>query len=240
MQQFFMKEPVRLNDAVSFTGEQEHHLQVLRVRKETVRLVYQKQAYFATAEKTADGYRAEVFAADPAERELPYGLTVAASLIERSKMEYLLQKCTEIGVTRFIPLDTKRVAYRISSERQEHILERWNSVLLEAAQQCRRNQIPVLESIKKLDDLRNDASEIKLAAYENADAHSLHVSQAYTGRGSVILVIGPEGGFEPEEIQKLQQYGYSSLTLGPRILRAETAAVYASAVAAEMMEREEQ
>ena len=237
MQQYFMDTPLVIGKPVSFTKEQQHHLRVLRIKKETVRLVYEGRAFLAEVTAGNEGYAAELLQEDTSRHELQYPVTLIASLIERTRFEWILQKAAELGADVIVPLETSRCAYRISNEKKEKVYQRWNTILLEAGQQCKRNKVPELMEPCSLKDVSQYACDRSYAAYEKAGTEAEMLSDIFDGRGACSIAIGPEGGFSEEEVQQLSDSGFIPIDLGSRILRSETAAVYVCSVASEIIER---
>lgn len=237
MQQYFIDTPIHIGQPVIFTKEQQHHLRVLRIKKETVRLVYDGRAFLAEVSAGSEGYTAEVLSEDSSMHELQYPITLIASLIERTRFEWILQKAAELGVNRIVPLESSRCVYRISSDKKEKVYQRWNTILMEASQQCKRNKVPELMDPCSLTKISQYASEHNYAAYEKAGIEAEMLSEVFDGRASCSIAIGPEGGFSEEEVRMLSDNGFMSIDLGSRILRSETAAVYVCSVASELIER---
>ncbi len=152
-------------------------------------------------------------------------IVLIQALIKRDKWELALQKATELGVSEIIPLITKRNVVKWSEKDIAHKLERDNKIIKEAAEQSERLSIPLLHEPKKISELVEYMQEMNFVAYENEDKtqlkHSLDAKQSFS------VVIGPEGGFTEEEIKELNELGFKSVGLGPRILRAETASLVA-------------
>lgn len=154
-------------------------------------------------------------------------VTLFQGLPKAAKMEYIIQKCTELGVNEIVPLITKRTVVKLeNAQAEKKKLERWNRISAEAVKQCGRGKIPPISPVTDITQLCGRAADfdLLLAAYE-AEAHtSLRTILRAAGEvGSVGIVIGPEGGFEPEEIRALCDVGAKSVSLGKRILRTETA-----------------
>jgi 16S rRNA (uracil1498-N3)-methyltransferase len=159
-------------------------------------------------------------------------LVVYLGHTQREKMEWILQKCTEVGAAAFIPVVTSRSLVQDPAE-VEHKRVRWENILREAAEQCGRGRIPVLQAC-----LRFPQALAQSVQFENAllcweGEHALSLSKAVTGRKNIGVFIGPEGGFSTEEAAAAQAAGWQPVTLGKRILRMETAAVVACALVLE-------
>ncbi len=157
-------------------------------------------------------------------------ITLYMALLKREKFEWVLQKGTEVGVSRFVPMITQRTLAQ-DTEMKPGKRERWQKILTEAAEQCRRGRIPALAAPMKLADaLAQHGAEMALIPWEGETAVRLKSILPVTIPFSVALFIGPEGGFAPEEIELAKSYHVQPVTLGKRILRAETAAIVAASL----------
>ena len=159
-------------------------------------------------------------------------LNLYLCLTQREKFEWILQKCTEVGVSKIIPVISSRSLLQDAREALNKY-ERWQRILQEAAEQSHRGRVPGLEAPLRF------AAAVKQAGQSTAcclipweEEKSLSLRQALQKDASqeVALLIGPEGGFSAEEVALAQSEGFVSVTLGRRILRMETAAVVASAL----------
>ncbi len=165
-------------------------------------------------------------------------LSLYLSLAQREKFEWMLQKCCEVGAAEFIPVITSRGLVQ-SPEESRSRLERWQRILQEAAEQSGRGRIPTLTAPLRWEDaLRHfqARSAPGLIAWEGEKIFSLAAALAQTGLKTdpdprLALFIGPEGGFSEAEIAQARAAGLAVVTLGRRILRMETAAVVATAMA---------
>jgi 16S rRNA (uracil1498-N3)-methyltransferase len=155
-------------------------------------------------------------------------LSLYQANLKASRLELVLQKCTEIGVSRFVPVDTAR---SVASEPGSSRRRRYQAIIREAAEQSGRGLLPRLDSPMRLEDALADAAARGpvVLPYEEETALRLDFTPL-PQTGEVSLVIGPEGGFAREEVASAREAGAHVITLGPRILRAETAAIVASAL----------
>ncbi len=162
--------------------------------------------------------------------ESPFRLILAAALIKSAKFEWMLQKATELGVDQIIPIKTRLSEIRISDEKAEARKERWQRIIREAAKQCRRPAAPRLQNPLDFADLlaaEEFSSCTKILFYEKA-GEPWQSSNPPADR--IILCIGPEGGWEQNEVEQARKAGYQICGLGPWTLRAETAAIAAIAI----------
>ncbi len=154
-------------------------------------------------------------------------VTVAQALVKPAKFDFIIQKCTELGVSAFQPVVTK---HSISLPKQaEKQLKRWDRIALEALKQCEGRRIPAVYEIKKFEKFISEDTEglkFYLDARDGEPANTALRRAAESGSiSSVTVFIGPEGGFSDDEKTLLREKGFIPIYLGPRVLRAETAAV---------------
>lgn len=166
--------------------------------------------------------------------ESPLQLCLVQGLPKGEKMELILQKGTELGVKRFIPLLMTRSVVKLEGKKAVERLERWRKVVKEAAKQCRRGLIPEVEPVTTWSQLwaQLEPGDLVLLPWEEEVDQGQGLRQladSITGSrpSRVFLIIGPEGGITPEEAAAAKTRGARSLSLGPRILRTETAAIAA-------------
>lgn len=158
-------------------------------------------------------------------------ITLYQGLPKADKMELVIQKCIEIGIDRIVPVKTEHTVVKLEGK-EEKKLQRWNKIAEAAAKQCGRGKIPRVCGIMSFKDAVIEASGLDSAIipYEKERNNSLK-SFAKEFRGeSIGIFIGPEGGFSEEEISFAKERGISSVTLGRRILRTETAGLVASVI----------
>lgn len=160
-------------------------------------------------------------------------VTLYQGLLRGSKFEYVLQKCTEVGVTSFMPLVCRRCvadADRLSAAKAA----RWRDIIREAAEQSRRGKLPSLGAPVPLEQACKSTERLRLLPWEGEAATGLRsvLRQAHASSppAQVSLFIGPEGGFDEVEVELARRHGVTPVTLGPRTLRAETAAVVAASL----------
>ena len=161
----------------------------------------------------------------PAANEPTITFTLYQSLLKRDNFEWVLQKGTELGVTRFVPLITQRTVARTKSNKEA----RWQRILTEAAEQCRRGRIPHLAAPLTFAQALNQTAACRFIAWVGDMAPPLPPFPLPLP-ATIHLFIGPEGGFTDDEIQQARQHYIQSFTLGPRTLRSETAAITATAL----------
>jgi 16S rRNA (uracil1498-N3)-methyltransferase len=157
-------------------------------------------------------------------------LTLFAALLKKDNFEWVLQKCTELGIGTIVPMITKRTIMAPPSEKK---LERWHRIILEAAEQCGRARLPQLENPIEMSQVLPRLSEYDRTLLFWTGAGRKDLNQLLGGvddSSSIACLVGPEGGFTEEEAEQAQLAGALQVSLGPRILRAETAAVVVTAL----------
>lgn len=152
-------------------------------------------------------------------------ITLIQAMIRKEKWEYVLQKATELGVSRIIPLISSRSIVKWDIDDAQHKMARYRKILQEAAEQSHQARIPILETPITLNDVIRYTSDVNVVAYENED--TLALKHYLKPCRSISVLIGPEGGISSDEHVKLREMGFTSVHLGPRILRAETAGLVA-------------
>ena len=223
MQQFFYSSKLNINDIAPLDKDILYQLKkVLRANDGyEFRLVDINQDIFLCE---LLGENAKVIKDLKENNELDVDITVILSLIKNDKMDFALQKLTELGVKRIVPYKAYRSV--VKEGKGNNKLDRFKKIVREASEQSHRNIIPEICDYSDIKDLEKYKSELNLVAYEKND----DIVNDFKGHKSITLIIGPEGGFELEEINKIIDMGYKPISLGKRILRAETAAIYLSSI----------
>ena len=185
--------------------------------------------YQGTLERDGKKFWARVGAHDPVERESPLAITLLQGVARGERMDLIVQKATELGVARIIPVLAERSVVRVDSEKGARKLEHWQAVAVAACEQCGRNRVPEVSAPRSLGDaiaaLPEDSRRCLLAA----DATQPLAAAANTDTRHVALLIGPEGGLGDNEQRYAVANGFLAYRIGPRILRTETAGLAALA-----------
>ena len=158
--------------------------------------------------------------------ELPVKVTIAVSLVNEKKLDFILQKCTELGVYDFILVNSDRSKIKIDGKEKKKI-ERWNTITKEAAEQSHRNIKPIVRDIMSINDVSKLDYDLKLTCSTKENEKTIkNVLQNSTNCDRIIIVVGPEGGLTVSEEEKLEKNGFIPVTLGNLILRTETVPMY--------------
>lgn len=180
-----------------------------------------------------DGVQVKVGRARPTAAESPLELMLLQGFLKEGKMDLLVRQLTELGLSRFVPVMARRSVARPDARRMEGRLERWRKIAAEALKQCRRGRIPVIEAACDLEAAlaAAGACDLKIVFWEAARRPLHHIlAEAAPAVHSAALLLGPEGGLDEAEVAVAERAGFAVASLGPRILRAETAALAACAL----------
>ena len=161
------------------------------------------------------------------QRELPVNITLLQGIPKSDKLEMIIQKAVELGVSEIIPVKTKRVVVKIDEKKVDTKVNRWNSIAESAAKQSKRSIIPKVHEPMSIDNALEIVKDfgVKLIPYENADGidKTRKILDNMDKTKNIAVFIGPEGGFEESEVERIKNSGFEVITLGKRILRTETA-----------------
>jgi 16S rRNA (uracil1498-N3)-methyltransferase len=222
---FFTTEPLGPGEFV-LRGDEAHHLAVVRRFRPGDRVTLfngdgsEYPAVVLSCDKKAVALN--ILGVQSPERELPFPVVVAAALPKADRSDFLTEKLTELGVSRFVPLITARSVVRP----KPGIVGKLNRAVIEASKQCGRNRLMAVDPPRHWEELITapDLPECRWV---------LHTTAARPARppaAAVVVAVGPEGGFTAAEVTAAEERGWQSVTLGPRVLRTETAAVAAAAL----------
>lgn len=233
---FFIKKSDLRSSTILLHEEEHHHLsRVARIKPEEKVWLFDEQgtSYLARVEEIRkDATRLSIL--EKLDKVKPkVNITLAQALIKSKKMDIIIQKSTELGITNIIPVITTRVIVKVEEKIQKKI-ERWNKIALEAVKQSQISFLPSILSpipLKKLIEERHE--EKKLLLSENRGKYLRDILIRNSGSelqieeppSSVLILVGPEGGWTEEEEKYILKHGYEAVSLGRQILRAETAAL---------------
>jgi 16S rRNA (uracil1498-N3)-methyltransferase len=178
----------------------------------------------------AEQGKVEIVRSYEAARESPLRVTLGIALTKGEKMDFIVEKATELGVKTIIPFSSSYSVPQLDEKKIMKRTERWQKIALSAIKQCGRTHVPDIWPLWEYRKLVHEASPqaLKLIFWEKEKQQSLYqIHDRYGGVSAVLIVVGPEGGFTVEEAQWAQQHGFETVEIGRRILRADTAAVAA-------------
>ncbi|MBN2871448.1 MAG: 16S rRNA (uracil(1498)-N(3))-methyltransferase [Halothiobacillaceae bacterium] len=176
------------------------------------------------------GASVRIEASEPSPTESVVPITLLAALAKGEKMELVIQKAVELGVTSIAPVETERSVLELKGARAEKRLSRWRQIMINACEQCGRDTLPEIVPIRALADaLATTDAPLRLVLDPRA-ARPLTELRDQPRPEGVALLVGPEGGLTEDEVATAVEHGFRALTLGPRVLRAETAAITGVAI----------
>ena len=231
MERFFAK--INSNNVALSENDKHHLLNVMRAKKgDKVEIVDEGDLYLAEID-SLDPFSLKLLNEINRPTELNVKLVLAFSLLKGGHDELVLMKGTELGVNTFIPFISERTIIRLDKKEREKRLERFRKIVSGAASQSKRLVEPEVLPIMDYGEILKYQATKRYLAYENVSSESFNLPQELNSleKGdSALFLIGPEGGFSPKEAMKAKDEGFSFVSLGKRILRAETASIYLASV----------
>lgn len=235
MRRFFVDADSVSDGKITMTGEDVNHIsRVLRLNAGDMVLVCDgsgNEYTCALEEFSADSVTARITDMSRSAGESEYKVTVYQCLPKGDKLDTVIQKCVELGAWRIVPTASARCIVKLNEKDEKKKLVRYNRIAYEAAKQSGRGVIPTVEPSVRLNDIQCSKHDLFLLAYEDERETTLKaVLRENAGAKDIALLIGPEGGLEQGEVDKLCALGAHCVTLGRRILRTETAGMAALAM----------
>ena len=222
-------------DRVHLGKEDSHHLlRVMRAESGAPFVVLAGGMQYECRLLGAEDGRAvgEVIATQPAGGESPVRITLFQGMAKGEKMETVIQHGTEVGIAEFVPVNTARAVVKLDPKKAAERVERWQRIAREAAEQSRRGAVPRVAPVASWKEALARAAEfdLVLVPWEEGGAGLKALFTEHPEAKKVAVFIGPEGGLAPEEVDLARERGAIPVTLGPRILRTETAGLAAAVV----------
>ena len=232
MPRFFCSQSLALGLTVSLPEAVAHHVNVVRLLPGDAITLFngdggEYTAVLSSVEKKR--VSAELKAYSERDVELPYALTLAQALPEASKMDWIVEKAIELGVAAIQPLAARRCVVRLSAERAEKKLAHWQGIIVSASEQSGRNRLAQVGQVDDFKDWIAQQDMHRRVILTPRATQSLPDWARHQPPQALTLMIGPEGGFTDEEEDLALAHGALALSMGPRILRTETAGLAAIA-----------
>jgi 16S rRNA (uracil1498-N3)-methyltransferase len=239
MPQFYLPPPWETQKPHPIPAELLHHLRVRRISEGEAIPIFDGQGQIASATLVRLGSKSGELAITKVQQdtqcEPPYGITLAQGLAGGDKMDWVIEKAVETGATTITPLQCERSVIKLTrnsdAERAQKRLIHWRAITQAACEQCERTVLPLVEPVQAIADYLTkadaDVKDTLKLIFCTGDHPSLANAIAPLPAQNVILLIGPEGGFTPEEIELAIKAGFQVISLGKRILRTETAGIAA-------------
>ncbi|ANU23526.1 16S rRNA (uracil(1498)-N(3))-methyltransferase [Planococcus donghaensis] len=243
MQRYFIEGKMPGNQIVTITGDDAKH--IAKVMRQTVGdkliAVIEEQAFQAKIVSTEVDVEIKIGNKIESQVELPKQITIACGLPKGDKLDLITQKATELGMYALIPFSAERSIVKWDNAKSDKKVGRLQKIAKEAAEQSHRTHIPEIQNIHSFKQLLSKAEsyDAVIVAYEEEARQGdrtrfAEIVKSLYDKDSVLFVFGPEGGISDAEVQSLKDFGAIFTSLGPRILRTETAPLYAlSAISCE-------
>ena len=216
MQRYFIKN----KDMLLEESDIRHIKKVMRMNiNDKIEVVYNNKLHICEI-TSLEPFNIKVIEKLDEDKKTKIELTVAVALVKEQKMDLILQKLAELGVSRIIPVSMERSIVKLDKERFNKKKVRWESICKEASEQSKRTNIPIIEDIKSIKDLTKEDADLKLVASTKEKEKLLnYYLQSIEDCAKIIMVIGPEGGISDKEEDILVSNGYNRVSFGNLIFR---------------------
>ena len=229
MQRYFAKD---YKDKLILGDSDIHHIKnVMRMKiGESIEVVYDNKLYVCKID-SIDPIELNIESIVQKENKLNLDITIAVALVKEQKMDLILQKLTELGVNRIIPVSMERSIVKLDDAKFSKKKVRWEAICKEASEQSKRTNIPVIENVMSIKELSKMDADYRLVASTKEKGKMFnYYLQSMNNYAKIILVVGPEGGISDREEAILNDNGFESVSFGDLIFRVETAAIYAASI----------
>lgn len=230
MQRYFIKE--KEDEQLILDNDDLHHIKnVMRNKSgDLIECIYNDKLYICKIEDPTNN-KVTIIEKKADNNELELDVTIAIALVKEQKMDLILQKLTELGVSRIIPVKMERSIVKLDDKKFEKKKERWLKICKEASEQSKRNKIPEITNLMTIKELSNLEFDYKFVCSTKTKENLVNnYLQDINKCAKIIFTIGPEGGISQPEEDKLISCGFIPISLGYRIMRVETAAIYVASI----------
>jgi len=231
MSRFYVPQPRIEKGMLKIEGDEVKHIRkVLRLKAGDEIIVFDglgKEFEGAIVEEGLSSVVIKIQNIFSSKRDSSLEVTLAQSLLKGEKMDYLIQKATELGVKEIIPFFSSRSVPLLEKSKKLKRHHRWERIAIEASKQCGRGVVPKIESLQDYSDMLQTASPdtLRLILWEKEGIKLKEILERLKEKKKIFFIIGPEGGFSQLEVDEAKKTGFIPVTLGRRILRAETASL---------------
>jgi 16S rRNA (uracil1498-N3)-methyltransferase len=230
LRRVYVDAPLEPGTRVTLEGSAASHVtRVLRLRVgESLTLFNGKGGEHAASIDKSHGGEVALLVGEhhPIERESPFPITLAQGVSRGERMDLVVQKSTELGVSRLVPVLTERSVVRLDAQQANRKSKHWRAIAIAACEQCGRNRLPEVGLPAQLRELLREPAGDRARLLLSPDA-ARRIEDVPRPANGVTVLIGPEGGLSEEELGHAQAAGFTAVHLGPRVLRTETAAIAA-------------
>ena len=227
MQRYFAKN-IKENKIILSNSDMHHIKNVMRMKEnDKVEVVFDKKTYLCSLDNNLELHIDTVINED---KELPKEIIAIIGLVKEQKMDLVLQKLTELGVSKIIPVNMERSIVKLDTKKEDKKLIRWNTICKEASEQSKRNTIPIVTNVINFKDIINVEVDLKLCCSVSEKDNIISNYISNNNYNSVSFVIGPEGGLTLKEENYLKENNYNLVSLGSLVFRMETACIYMASI----------
>ena len=235
MQRYFVD--IKNNNVIFKEDDIFHITKVMRMKLgDHIELVSEKKTYLGVI-SSINPLHVEIQEPILEDVELSKNVTLFFALAKSDKIEFVIQKATELGANKVVLFQGKRSIVKFSQDDFNRKKARYLSIAKEASEQCHRQYIPEIEYVGDIKGVKEHLSDLNLFAYELEAGKVTNLTEVVDKAQSISIIIGPEGGFDESEAEFLKSLEFTPISLGKRILRCETAAVYALSVIAYLLDK---
>jgi len=229
MRRFFIEQKINDTQNLEITGQPAHHIRnVLRFKKNDTIILFDGTGFDYKAKInniSNTSIQTTIFEKYFSKTEPPIKITLAQAMLKEKKMDTLIRQATELGISQWIPFICERTIPKPNKNKMSSKIKRWQKISSEAAKQCKRSQLLEINNLITFSQLMAlNKSDLKILFWEKS-SHLL--DEQKNKPENILLVLGPEGGFSPEEVEMAKINSFIITSLGPRILKAETATISA-------------
>ena len=224
LQRYFSKQ--KIDNTFILNNDDYYHIKtVMRMtNNDNIEVVYEEIPYLCELTNIENDIKIKIVKElDVIKDKMPY-VTILIPILKEQKMDYILQKATELGVNEIIPVIMERSIVKVN-EKELKKLERWNRIVKEASEQSHRNTIPKIDKIEKINTLKLNGLNLVCSTIEKQNTIKKVFKNNYNC-DKINMLIGPEGGISPKEEEILINNGFIPVSLGNRIMRVETVPLY--------------
>lgn len=231
MARFYVPQPHFERDMLRIEGDEVRHIRkVLRLKAGDEIVVFDGSGKEYGGKIIEEGPSSVVILVESilsTKKESPLEITLAQSLLKGEKMDYLIQKATELGVKEIIPFFSSRSVPLLERSRRLRRHDRWERIVIEASKQCGRGVVPKILPLQDYSEMLQNISTdlLRLIIWEKEGERLKEVLEGSKEKRKIFFIIGPEGGLNQEEVGDAKEKGFIPVTLGKRILRSETASL---------------
>ncbi len=240
MRRFFVSADNIQGDIASINKQEARHMKkVLRLKTGDEVILFDGSGHEYQAilmDEQKNGLLARISETSLKEDPPEISLCLIQGIAKGDKMDSIIQKASEIGVAAIYPLWSERSIVRLQGDSAEKKVIRWQHIAREACKQCRRNLVPLVKPLIKINSIYEEIGDLPaVMLYENEMDNGLrqvlnNIKDQVAAQGKLFLIVGPEGGFSEAEVKTAAKHGVNMVSLGPRILRTETAGIVASSI----------